>query len=275
MTEAEILERVKKYTFYHTLQLTEQLATPGWEAVRGLVGMTLRNLRALEFRGKRVLDVGCRDCAFAFEAEGLGAAEIIGIDDQPSAAAREFLIPFFKSKVRVVGMDLLELRPETFGKFDVVIFPDVLYRLRHPFWALQLVRDVLRDDGHLVLETAVFVDDNKLPLLFCPTGAESSYEQGGCTFYNTKGLMDTLYSLGLTVQRVEYLNNLHLRVRPPASLKEVVHVTLGAAGRKPAPVIDRAAFVCQMTPNLFTSRGAAYRDAEPHASWLPGALAGV
>ncbi len=260
MTEAEILERMKKYPFYHTIQLTEQISTPGWEAVRGLVNMTLRNLRTLDFKGKRVLDIGCRDGIFCFEAEKLGASEIIGIDNDPSVAAREFLVPFFKSKVQIVEMNMMDLTPQTYGKFDVVIFPGVLYHLRYPFWALKLIRDIIKDDGQLVLETAVYVDDNKLPLLYCPIGAESPYEPTSCTFYNTKALMDTLFSIGLTVQRVEYLNNAHLHVRPPATVRDAVTATLGSAGKKPSPNIDRATFVCQMTPQIIDPHVTAYWD---------------
>jgi SAM-dependent methyltransferase len=260
MTEAEILERMKKYPFYHSIQLTEQINTGGWEPIRNLVNMTLRNLRTLDLKGKRVLDIGCRDGIFCFEAEKLGAKEIIGIDNDPSLAMREFLIPFFNSKVQLVELNLMDLRPETHGKFDVVIFPGVLYHLRYPFWALKLVRDVIKDDGQLVLETAVYVDDNKLPLLFCPIGTESPYEPTSCTFYNTKAMMDTLYSLGLTVQRVEYLNNSPMHVRPPTHMREVVNAALGAAGKKPSPVIDRATFVCQMTPQVLDPHVVAYWD---------------
>src|SRR5262249_7329636 len=150
-----------------------------------------------------VLDIGCRDGLFSFEAEKMGAAEVIGIDNDPSVAAIRFLIPYFKSKVQMHELNVYDLLPTTFGKFDVVIFSGVLYHLRYPFWGLKLVRDVVKDGGTLLLETAVYVDDNKYPLLFCPVGAESPYEPTSCTFFNTKALTDTLYSLGLTVRKID------------------------------------------------------------------------
>jgi SAM-dependent methyltransferase len=237
MTEAELRERMAKYTFYHTIQLTDRIATPGWKVVEPLCDMTLRNLRTLDLKGKRVLDIGCRDGLFCLEAEKLGAREVIGIDNDPSIGAREFLIPFFRSSVQLHELNVLDLTPQTFGKFDVVLFPGVLYHLRYPFWALKLIRDVLEDDGKLVLETAVFVDDNQFPLLFCPIGAESPYEPTSCTFFNTKGLMDTLYSLGLTVQHIEYLN-------PHTHSKKAL------GSQQATPLIDRATLVCQMTPQV-------------------------
>jgi tRNA (mo5U34)-methyltransferase len=42
-------------------------------------------------RGKRVIDIGCRDGMFSFEAERMGAAEVTGIDNDLSTAAVEFL----------------------------------------------------------------------------------------------------------------------------------------------------------------------------------------
>jgi 2-polyprenyl-3-methyl-5-hydroxy-6-metoxy-1,4-benzoquinol methylase len=83
---------------------------------------TLRALKKIDFAGKRVLDVGCRDGLFSFEAERRGAAEVIGFDNDLSAGAIELLIPYFGSKVRMERMNLLDLKPDTFGTFDVVIF---------------------------------------------------------------------------------------------------------------------------------------------------------
>ena len=65
-----------------------------------------------------MLDIGCRDGLFAFEAESMGASEVIGIDNDLSKAAVEFLIPFLKSKVTMYEMNLYDLKPETFGLFD-------------------------------------------------------------------------------------------------------------------------------------------------------------
>lgn len=39
MNETELRSRLGDYTFYHTIKLTEQLSTPGWPTIRGLVGM--------------------------------------------------------------------------------------------------------------------------------------------------------------------------------------------------------------------------------------------
>jgi SAM-dependent methyltransferase len=248
MTNAEIQAHLQRYSFYHTIQLTEEIRTEGWALVRPITDLTLRHLRALDLKGKRVLDVGCRDGLFAFEAERLGAAEVIGIDNDPSAAALEFLIPCLQSRVQMYELNLYDLRPDTFGPFDVVLFPGVLYHLRYPVWALKLIRDVLVPGGLLVLETAVFVDDNRQALLFCPVGEESPYEPTSCTFFNLKGLTDTLSSLGLQVHTVECLFNFR---PPPAG---------GDPSAKQPPAIDRATLVCSFTPATQNRKVTAYWD---------------
>jgi tRNA (mo5U34)-methyltransferase len=98
----------------------------------------LKYVRSLDLRGKRVLDIGCRDGLFSFAAESMGAIDVIGIDNDLSRGATELLIPYFNSKVRMHQMNLYDLTPERFGTFDVVIFPGVLYHLRYPFWGLRL-----------------------------------------------------------------------------------------------------------------------------------------
>jgi 2-polyprenyl-3-methyl-5-hydroxy-6-metoxy-1,4-benzoquinol methylase len=126
MTEAEILERMKRYRFYHTVQITDRVATPGDPGVLPSVELTRRTLREMDLQNKRVLDIGCRDGLFCFEAEKRGAAEVIGIDNDPSPGAVELLIPALRSRVKLYEMNLLDLRPETFGTFDTVLCPGVV-----------------------------------------------------------------------------------------------------------------------------------------------------
>jgi len=207
MQESELKEKLRTYHWYHTIKLTDNISTPGWDVpdVVTIWQMVIKALRKLNLKGKRVLDVGCRDGLFSFEAEKLGAREVIGIDNDLSRGAVEFLIPHFGSTVKMHEMNLYDLSPNTFGVFGTVCFPGVLYHLRYPFWGLRLLRDVLEDGGDLIIETAIVVDDNTRALLYCPIGPECPGEPTHCANFNLKGLIDTLYSLGITVDSVEYL----------------------------------------------------------------------
>jgi tRNA (mo5U34)-methyltransferase len=242
--EQELLRQMANLTFYHTIPLTPTLSTPGWPIVVPIVEMTSRVLRTLDLRGKRVLDVGCRDGLFSFEAEKLGAAEVIGIDNDLSPGVPEFLTRCLRSRVRFHSFNLFDLRPETFGRFDVVLFPGVLYHLRYPFWALRLLRDVLADGGLLLLETAILADANRRALLFCPVGEDSPYEPTSCTFFNRKGLHDTLGSLGLRVERWQCLMN------PNAH----------ATGDSDEPLIDRCVTLCRKPAGIDADQNERYWD---------------
>jgi SAM-dependent methyltransferase len=159
----------------------------------------------LDLKGKRVLDVGCRDGLFSFMAESMGAEEVIRTDNDLSKPAIEFLIPFFKSKVKMVEMNLYDLNRDHFGLFDVVIFPGVLYHLRYPFWGLKAIRSVFNIGAHFLIETAFWEGEPNNAMLFCPIGDESPYEPTSCTFFNKKGIVDTLTSMGFETVAVEFL----------------------------------------------------------------------
>jgi hypothetical protein len=102
-------------------------------------------------------------------------------------------------------MNVYDLKPGSFGLFDVIIFPGVLYHLRYPFWSLKLIRDALKEGGHLLIETGIWDRDPDRAMLFCPIGDESPYEPSSCTFFNPKALEDTLLSLGFKTIAAERL----------------------------------------------------------------------
>lgn len=145
----------------------------------------------INFTGKRVLDIGCRDGMFSFEAEEKGASEVIGIDVYPND---KHIAPM-KSKIKMYPMSVYALNPEAFGLFDIVLFSGVLYHLRFPFLAIKNIRNILKDDGVMLLETAIYTRLNKMPMLYCPIGKESPYESSSVTFFNRKGLIDSLSTL--------------------------------------------------------------------------------
>lgn len=99
-----------------------------------------------DLTGKSVLDIGCNAGFYSIEMKKRGAERVLGIDwddvylNQGRYAAKVlgYDIEFMKMSVYDVGA-LNE-------KFDVVIFMGVLYHLRHPLLALDLLYDnVVKD----------------------------------------------------------------------------------------------------------------------------------
>ena len=248
----EIHQALETYDWYHPVN--GYMSTPGWRDpdILRTQAITLSALASCDLKGKRILDVGCRDGLFSFAAERQGAGEIVGIDNQISLGAKEFLIPYFKSRVQMHEVNVYDLTKEQFGTFDVIICSGVLYHLRFPFFALKRISDVLKLSGLLVLETAVWVDDNTTACCFCPVGAESPYEPTCCTFFNTKGLTDTLKSFGLQARQIQALHNhQQQRGKPRAILHRYVRRLLGLPTWS---TIDRATFTCQLMPVDMPSR---------------------
>jgi SAM-dependent methyltransferase len=239
MDEVELRERLRRYRFYHTIKLNETVSTPGQS--RPNEELSMRALHSMDLRGKRVLDVGCRDGKFAFEAERRGAAEVVAIDNDLSNGAVELLIPTLRSKVRMEKLNLIDLTAQHFGIFDVVMCFGVLYHLRHPFWAIRALRRVLIDNGTLLLETALTDWQERWPLLYCPVGIESPYEGTSCTFFNEKGLRDTFGSLGFEVRRLECLKTKHRGLPGRLALMMRRWITRGG----PYARVYRAVFCCK------------------------------
>jgi tRNA (mo5U34)-methyltransferase len=93
-----------------------------------------------DLRGWSVLDVGCNAGFYCFEMKGRGADLVVGIDREPLYLRQAA----FASQVLGIDVDLRlgdVFDVGTFGRtFDLVLFTGVLYHLRHPLLALDLLR---------------------------------------------------------------------------------------------------------------------------------------
>jgi tRNA (mo5U34)-methyltransferase len=107
-----------------------------------------------DLTGQRVLDIGCNAGYYSFELARRGA-EVLGIDHDEHylrqalwARARFGL----DAKVAFECLGVYDLgRIPT--RFDLIIFMGVLYHLRYPLLALDLVTERLDFDGTLVFQT--------------------------------------------------------------------------------------------------------------------------
>jgi len=99
-----------------------------------------------DLTGKTVLDVGCNAGFYAFEMKRRGADEVVAIDSDPRYLAQAHLA------AEVLGLEIeLQLLDvyrvaELRARFDLVIFMGVLYHLRHPLLALDLLHDHVVND---------------------------------------------------------------------------------------------------------------------------------
>jgi tRNA (mo5U34)-methyltransferase len=94
-----------------------------------------------DLAGKTVLDIGCNAGFYSMEMKRRGARRVVGIDsdDRYLAQAR------FAAEVEGLDIEYRKLSVYEVGalgeRFDFVIFMGVLYHLRHPLLALDLLHE--------------------------------------------------------------------------------------------------------------------------------------
>lgn len=95
-----------------------------------------------DLNGKSVLDIGCNAGFYAIEMKRRGAAEVIGIDSDERylAQARFAADALGFPDIRFEKLSLYDVG-RLGRRFDLVIFMGVLYHLRHPLLALDLIRE--------------------------------------------------------------------------------------------------------------------------------------
>lgn len=114
-----------------------------------------------DLEGRSVLDIGCNAGFYALEMKRRNAGRVLAIDSDPRylcqarfAAEHSGLdIEFRQMSTYHVG--------ELHEKFDVVIFMGVLYHLRHPLLALDLLYEHVVDD--LMLFQCLQRGDERIP----------------------------------------------------------------------------------------------------------------
>lgn len=103
-----------------------------------------------DLSGKTVLDIGCNGGFYSIEMKRRGADRVVSIDSD----ARYLRQAQFASEVTGFALELHQMDVYDIAslreKFDVVIFMGVLYHLRHPLLALDLLNE------HAVKDTLIF-----------------------------------------------------------------------------------------------------------------------
>ena len=109
-----------------------------------------------------MLDIGARDGFFSFECEKRGAAEVVPVD-YVNVERTGFLVAkqILGSTLDLIHENIYNLGPEKYGHFDIVLMLGLLYHLPDPMLALDIVFNLLKPQGRLLLETIVI--DDELP----------------------------------------------------------------------------------------------------------------
>jgi tRNA (mo5U34)-methyltransferase len=103
-----------------------------------------------DLSGRTVLDLGCNAGFYAIEMKRRGARRVVGIDwDERYLAQARFAAEVLGADIELRRMSVYDVA-QLGERFDLVLFLGVLYHLRHPLLALDLLWE------HVVGDTMVF-----------------------------------------------------------------------------------------------------------------------
>jgi tRNA (mo5U34)-methyltransferase len=103
-----------------------------------------------DLTGRSVLDIGCNGGFYSLEMKRRGADRVVSIDsDERYLSQAQFAAAVTGLRIEFRQMDVYDVASLR-EKFDLVIFMGVLYHLRHPLLALDLLNE------HVVKETLLF-----------------------------------------------------------------------------------------------------------------------
>ncbi len=134
--------------WFHNLDLRGVETAPGhflgdfprqmWRAFAHLIPQDLT--------GKTVLDIGCNGGFYSIEMKRRGASRVVGIDyDSGYLAQARFAAQVLGQDIEFRQLSVYDVA-ELGEKFDIVLFMGVLYHLRHPLLALDLVHEHVAKD---------------------------------------------------------------------------------------------------------------------------------
>ena len=161
MHHATLSREAERFSWYHTLELGDGVATEGMFDHRPVVD---RYLIPGDLSGLRCLDVGTMDGFWAFEMERRGAEEVLAADlgspddldwpprwrakvqptlDETKQERFEFAQAALGSRVQRIERSVYSLDTDL-GEFDLVFCGDLLVHLKDPITAIQRIHAVCR-----------------------------------------------------------------------------------------------------------------------------------
>jgi tRNA (mo5U34)-methyltransferase len=152
-TRTQIERRVRELgRWFHNLDLSGVKTAPDhflgdYPAVKW---RAFKHAIPADLSGKSVLDIGCNGGFYSIEMKRRGAARVVGIDSDPAYLEQAR----FAAEVCEVNVEFRQLSVYDVAalgeQFDLVLFMGVLYHLRHPLLALDLIHE------HVARELLVF-----------------------------------------------------------------------------------------------------------------------
>jgi tRNA (mo5U34)-methyltransferase len=99
-----------------------------------------------DLSGKSVLDIGCNAGFYSMEMKKRGACRVLSLDSSEDYLSQAR----FAAEIKGLEIEFRQMSVYDIGalgeRFDIVLFLGVLYHLRHPLLALDLIHDTVAGD---------------------------------------------------------------------------------------------------------------------------------
>lgn len=166
--------------WYHPIDLKDpdqpKVNCPNAEPMRPIWDQIREVRKGLDYHDKLVLDVASADGMWAFEAEELGAKQVVAVDmGQPGyfqrlllarASRKSNILPFYSVYVQRLYEHLeAYFTYHTAGqRFEIIQNLGLFYHVRDILLCLSQCRKCMVEGGELLLEGAFFFDKEEYPL---------------------------------------------------------------------------------------------------------------
>ena len=187
------------FHWHQRFELVPGVYTPGINDMERL--LRLAEI-PVDLSGLSVLDIGTANGGVCWAAEARGAARVVGTDlGTASSLGFAEIRELIGASAEYLQASVYEL-PELLGgeQFDIVVFFGVLYHLRHPLLALDILRSLARSE--VFIESAVYdyglrTRDAALPLVRFYPDVELNGDGTNWFVPTTRALLDWCETSGL------------------------------------------------------------------------------
>jgi 2-polyprenyl-3-methyl-5-hydroxy-6-metoxy-1,4-benzoquinol methylase len=206
--------------------------------------------RVLDFVGaeKRVLELGCTTGSLAHDLHLKGCQTVAVTDDRAVASQ---IAPHCE-RVIVGDLDRLDLSGElSEDRFDVVVAPDVLGRLKEPESILRIAKGALKPGGSLIVSVQNVAHGSVRLALWCgqfPYDDRGVLNRAHLRFFTRDTLIRMLEETGFAVGRIESSERPILDSDVPPGISSLPAGLLESLQQDPQAQIDRFVLVAHPIP---------------------------
>ncbi len=172
LSRQEMADLADRFTWFHAIDCgdfqTSGRFEPGTPQNGTLYGV-FDLIRRMDLRGQACLDIGAADGLLSFGMKSLGAKKVAAAD---TYRMKPFLLAAAALGIEIDYHPKLQIK-DLLGAFqpaafDLIACAGIIYHMLNPFSALLVCRQLIKEGGYFIVETAYAPDNDSAALIFNP-----------------------------------------------------------------------------------------------------------